>query len=49
MRCRGLAYFDAAQPLGQPSMAGATPVQAVSVAPGAACQRRILMNSVAPS
>ncbi|TDS83513.1 membrane-bound PQQ-dependent dehydrogenase, glucose/quinate/shikimate family [Comamonas sp. JUb58] len=48
MRCRGLAYFDAAQPLSQPTVAGATPVQAVSVAPGAACQRRILMNSVAP-
>nr|WP_312986441.1 membrane-bound PQQ-dependent dehydrogenase, glucose/quinate/shikimate family [Comamonas koreensis] len=48
MRCRGLAYFDAGQPLSQPSVSGATPVQAVSVAPGAACQRRILMNSVAP-
>ncbi|WP_313330128.1 membrane-bound PQQ-dependent dehydrogenase, glucose/quinate/shikimate family [Comamonas sp.] len=48
MRCRGLAYFDAAQPLSQPTVAGATPVQAVSVAHGAACQRRILMNSVAP-
>ncbi|NIF86096.1 membrane-bound PQQ-dependent dehydrogenase, glucose/quinate/shikimate family [Comamonas sp. Tr-654] len=48
MRCRGLAYFDAAQPLAQPSVAGATPVKAVSVPAGAACQRRILMNSVAP-
>lgn len=48
MRCRGLAYFDATQPLVQPSVAGATPVKAVSVAAGAACQRRVLMNSVAP-
>lgn len=48
MRCRGLAYFDATQPLAQPSVAGATPVKAVSVAAGAACQRRVLMNSVAP-
>ncbi|MGU3626029.1 membrane-bound PQQ-dependent dehydrogenase, glucose/quinate/shikimate family [Comamonas sp. C24C] len=48
MRCRGLAYFDAAQPLAQPSVVGATPVKAVSVPAGAPCQRRILMNSVAP-
>lgn len=48
MRCRGLAYFDATQPLEQPTVAGASPVPAVAVAPGAACQRRILMNSVAP-
>ncbi|ROR17938.1 quinate dehydrogenase (quinone) [Comamonas sp. BIGb0124] len=48
MRCRGLAYFDATQPLEQPTVAGASPIPAVAVAPGAACQRRILMNSVAP-
>jgi len=48
MRCRGLAYFDAAAPLAQPTVAGATPVKAAPVAAGAACQRRILMNSVAP-
>ena len=48
MRCRGLAYFDAAAPLAQPTEAGATPVQAVSVAAGAACQRRVIINSVAP-
>lgn len=48
MRCRGLAYFDASAPLSQPSVDGSTPVKAVSVAAGAACQRRILMNSVAP-
>ncbi len=48
MRCRGLAYFDAAAPLAQPIEAGATPVKAVSVAAGAACQRRVIMNSVAP-
>ncbi|MBP7353626.1 MAG: membrane-bound PQQ-dependent dehydrogenase, glucose/quinate/shikimate family [Comamonas sp.] len=48
MRCRGLAYFDATQPQVQPSVAGATPVKAVSVPAGAACQRRVLMNSVAP-
>ena len=42
------AYFDAAAPIAQPTVAGATPVKAATVAPGAACQRRILMNSVAP-
>lgn len=48
MRCRGLAYFDAAAPIAAPIIAGATPVTAVSVTPGAVCERRILMNSVAP-
>lgn len=46
MRCRGLAYFDAKAPLKQPNMPGATPVTAVTVPEGAACQRRILMNTV---
>ncbi|MGL4280744.1 MAG: membrane-bound PQQ-dependent dehydrogenase, glucose/quinate/shikimate family [Albidovulum sp.] len=47
MRCRGLAYFDATRPLVQPSASGATPVTAVSVAAGAPCQRRLLMNTIA--
>ncbi|MEC5409089.1 glucose/quinate/shikimate family membrane-bound PQQ-dependent dehydrogenase [Paraburkholderia sp. MPAMCS5] len=45
-RCRGLAYFDSTQTLTQPTLAGATPVTAVSVAPGANCRRRILMNTI---
>ncbi|UPY96487.1 membrane-bound PQQ-dependent dehydrogenase, glucose/quinate/shikimate family [Pectobacterium sp. 21LCBS03] len=48
MRCRGLAYFDATQPLAQPVVPGSTPVAQVSVPAGAVCQRRILMNSVTP-
>ncbi|KQR45985.1 membrane-bound PQQ-dependent dehydrogenase, glucose/quinate/shikimate family [Acidovorax sp. Leaf160] len=48
MRCRGLAYFDATAPLQQPTVAGSTPVPPAAVAPGAPCQRRILMNSVTP-
>ncbi len=47
MRCRGLAYFDATQPLQQPTAAGSSPVTPVAVAAGAPCQRRILMNSIA--
>ncbi|WHU04968.1 glucose/quinate/shikimate family membrane-bound PQQ-dependent dehydrogenase [Sphingomonas sp. NIBR02145] len=46
MRCRGLAYFDARAPLQQPSLPGATPVAAATVPEGAACQRRILMNTI---
>ena len=46
MRCRGLAYFDATKPLAQPTVAGSTPVLPAQVAPGAACQRRILMNTI---
>lgn len=45
-RCRGLGYFDAAAPLEQPTTPGSTPVTAVAVAPGAPCQRRILMNTI---
>ncbi|KQT52810.1 MULTISPECIES: glucose/quinate/shikimate family membrane-bound PQQ-dependent dehydrogenase [unclassified Aureimonas] len=45
-RCRGLGYFDAAAALAQPTLPGATPVTAVAVAPGAPCQRRILMNTI---
>lgn len=48
MRCRGLAYFDVAEPLAQPNTEGASLVLPVSVPQGAICQRRILMNSVAP-
>lgn len=45
-RCRGLAYFDATQPLQQPSVAGATPVLPPAIAPTDPCQRRILMNTI---
>ena len=46
MRCRGLAYFDAARPLVQPTIDGSTPVTPVTVAEGALCQRRIIMNTI---
>jgi quinate dehydrogenase (quinone) len=46
MRCRGLAYFDAAAPLVQPTIDGSTPVTPVTVAEGALCQRRIIMNTI---
>lgn len=46
MRCRGLAYFDANAPIRQPSAPGATPVAVATVPAGAACQRRILMNTI---
>lgn len=46
MRCRGLAYFDATKPLEQPTATGASPVPAVTVAAGAPCQRRLLMNTI---
>ncbi|RWX76168.1 glucose/quinate/shikimate family membrane-bound PQQ-dependent dehydrogenase [Neorhizobium lilium] len=46
MRCRGLAYFDATRPLVQPAAPGSTPVTAATVAEGALCQRRILMNTI---
>ena len=44
-RCRGLAYFDATAPVAQPTD-GSTPAAAVSVAPGAMCQRRLLTNTI---
>jgi len=44
-RCRGLAYFDASAPVAQPTD-GSTPVVPVAVAPGAACQRRLLTNTI---
>ncbi len=46
MRCRGLAYFDATSQIQQPTLPGSTPVTPVSVAEGALCQRRILMNTI---
>ncbi|KAB0492413.1 glucose/quinate/shikimate family membrane-bound PQQ-dependent dehydrogenase [Pseudomonas psychrophila] len=44
-RCRGLAYFDATSAVTQPTD-GSTPAAAVTVAPGAACQRRLLTNTI---
>ena len=44
-RCRGLAYFDASAPVAAPTD-GSTPAAAVTVAPGAACQRRLLTNTI---
>lgn len=44
-RCRGLAYFDASSAV-SPASEGNTPVKAVSVAPGANCQRRLLTNTI---
>ncbi|MBN1086689.1 glucose/quinate/shikimate family membrane-bound PQQ-dependent dehydrogenase [Erwinia aphidicola] len=46
MRCRGLAYFDATQPLTQPKVPGSIPQAAIDLPAGAACQRRILMNTI---
>ncbi|MCF4998598.1 membrane-bound PQQ-dependent dehydrogenase, glucose/quinate/shikimate family [Pseudomonas syringae] len=42
-RCRGMAYFDASQPIAQSSGSQATPV---SVPAGASCQRRLLTNTI---
>ena len=44
-RCRGLAYFDASAPVALPTD-GSTPAMPVAVAPGAACQRRLLTNTI---
>ena len=44
-RCRGLAYFDASAPVAAPTD-GSTPAAAVTVAPGGACQRRLLTNTI---
>jgi quinate dehydrogenase (quinone) len=46
VRCRGLAYFDAAAPLPQPTLPNATPVTPVELSDDAACQRRIFMNTI---
>ena len=45
-RCRGMAYFDATQPLAQPTQPNSIPVIAASVPAGAACQRRLLTNTI---
>ncbi|WP_017347770.1 glucose/quinate/shikimate family membrane-bound PQQ-dependent dehydrogenase [Pantoea sp. A4] len=45
-RCRGLAYFDATKPLQQPTIPGSSPVPAADIAPGATCQRRLIMNTI---
>lgn len=44
-RCRGLAYFDASAPIAAPTD-DSLPAAAVAVAPGAACQRRLLTNTI---
>jgi len=44
-RCRGLAYFDASTAIAAPTD-GSVPAAAVSVAPGAMCQRRLLTNTI---
>ena len=46
MRCRGLAYFDATKPLTQPASPGSVAPAPVNLPAGAACQRRILMNTI---
>lgn len=45
-RCRGLAYFDATQPVAQPSLPDSSPVIAVNLPAGANCQRRLLTNTI---
>jgi len=45
-RCRGMAYFDATQPVVQPTQPDSIPVLAASVPAGAACQRRLLTNTI---
>ncbi|SDA95394.1 quinate dehydrogenase (quinone) [Pseudomonas sp. NFACC15-1] len=42
-RCRGLAYFDATQPVAQ---ATRSPITPVSIPAGANCQRRVLTNTI---
>jgi len=46
MRCRGLTYFDATKPLSQPAAPGSIPPAPANLPEGAACQRRILMNTI---
>ncbi len=45
-RCRGLAWFDASQPIAQPTAADATPVAPASLPAAANCRRRLLMNTI---
>ena len=42
-RCRGVAYFDATEPLQQPTLADASPV--IPVATNTACPRRVYTNT----
>ncbi|MGU0057576.1 hypothetical protein ACVXG7_29550 [Enterobacter hormaechei] len=46
--CAAVAWHTLMLPklLAQPTVAGSTPVVPAQVAPGAACQRRILMNTI---
>jgi quinate dehydrogenase (quinone) len=44
-RCRGLAYFDASQPVVEPKVEGSSPVIQASAPTNGACIRRVLMNS----
>ncbi|WP_206240297.1 membrane-bound PQQ-dependent dehydrogenase, glucose/quinate/shikimate family [Novosphingobium terrae] len=46
VRCRGLAYFDSAKPLVQPSAPLSTPVTPVALPANAPCRRRIFMNTI---
>ncbi|MGI4778385.1 MAG: membrane-bound PQQ-dependent dehydrogenase, glucose/quinate/shikimate family [Janthinobacterium lividum] len=46
MRCRGLAYFDATQRVPPSSVPGSSQPLPATVAAGAPCQRRILMNTI---
>ncbi|MGQ7262714.1 membrane-bound PQQ-dependent dehydrogenase, glucose/quinate/shikimate family [Vreelandella sp. V005] len=46
VRCRGLAFFDTTTALEQPTTPGSTPVPEVTLEEGAACQRRIYMNTI---
>ncbi|WP_110668756.1 membrane-bound PQQ-dependent dehydrogenase, glucose/quinate/shikimate family [Salinicola halophilus] len=46
VRCRGLAYFDADQPLTQPQAPDSTPVTPVDTSTDMACPRRIFMNTI---
>lgn len=47
VRCRGLAYFDASQPLPQPEAPDSSPVTPVAaVETNAACKQRIFMNTI---
>lgn len=44
-RCRGLAYFDAMEPLPE-QLPGIAPITPVALAENDSCKRRILMNSI---
>lgn len=44
-RCRGLAYFDASQPVPEPTADGSSPIVQATIPLDGICTRRILMNS----